>query len=47
VTDSAIIRGTVTAVFWIKPLPLPTHVASTLGAAERWLAPFLARAAAL
>jgi hypothetical protein len=44
VTDSAIIRGTVTAVFWIKPLPLPTHLAATVEAAEQWLAPFLARA---
>jgi hypothetical protein len=41
VTDSAIIRGTVTAVFWIRPLPMPTHVAATLADAERWLAPYV------
>jgi hypothetical protein len=42
VTDSAIIRGTVTAVFWIRPLPFPTHVAATLASAEVWLAPYRA-----
>jgi hypothetical protein len=41
VTDSAVIRGTVTAVFWIRPLPFPTHVTATVGAAERWLAPYV------
>lgn len=41
VTDSAVIRGTVTAVFWIRPLPFPTHVAATVEAAERWLAPYV------
>lgn len=40
VTDSALIRGTVTAVFWIRPLPFPTRVAATLASAESWLAPF-------
>ena len=42
VTDSAIIRGTVTAVFWIRPLPFPTRVAATLATAEAWLAPYRA-----
>lgn len=42
VTDSALIRGTVTAVFWIRPLPLPTHVAATVAKAEAWLAPYIA-----
>jgi uncharacterized protein YejL (UPF0352 family) len=41
VTDSAIIRGTVTAVFWIRPLPFPTRVTSTVQSAEEWLTPFL------
>lgn len=44
VTDRAIIRGTITAIFWIRPLPIPTHVAASLAAAEQWLAPYLARA---
>jgi hypothetical protein len=43
VTDSAIIRGTVTAVFWVHPLPFPTHVAATLQQAGAWLAPYLAK----
>jgi len=42
VTDSAIIRGTVTAVFWIRPLPFPTRMAATLAIAEAWLAPYRA-----
>ncbi|HKP58100.1 MAG TPA: STAS/SEC14 domain-containing protein [Polyangiales bacterium] len=41
VTDSAIIRGTVTAVFWIRPLPFPTRVTATVKLAEEWLAPYL------
>jgi hypothetical protein len=41
VTDSAVIRGTVTAVFWIRPLPFPTHVAATIDAAEHWLRPYI------
>jgi stage II sporulation SpoAA-like protein len=41
VTDSAVIRGTVTAVFWLRPLPIPTHVAATVAAAERWLSPYV------
>jgi len=41
VTDNALIRGTVTAVFWVAPLPLPTHVAPTVERAQAWLAPFL------
>lgn len=43
VTDNALIRGTVTAVFWIRPLPVPTHVAATVEKAEAWLAPYLKR----
>ena len=42
VTDSAIIRGTVTAIFWIAPLPLPTHVTASMEQAEGWLEPYLA-----
>lgn len=41
VTDNALIRGTVTAVFWIAPLPVPTHVTSTVEQAQQWLAPYL------
>jgi uncharacterized protein YejL (UPF0352 family) len=41
VTDSAIIRGTVTAVFWIRPLPFPTRVTATVNSAEEWLKPYL------
>jgi hypothetical protein len=41
VTDSAIIRGAITAVFWIRPLPFPTQVTPTLKSAEEWLEPFL------
>jgi hypothetical protein len=42
VTDSAIIRGAVTAIFWVRPLPFPTRVVATLASAEAWLAPFRA-----
>jgi hypothetical protein len=42
VTESAIIRGTVTAIFWIKPLPFPTKVVPTLSDADAWLAPYRA-----
>jgi hypothetical protein len=42
VTDSAIIRGTVTAIFWIRPLPFPTHIVGTIASAEAWLAPYRA-----
>jgi hypothetical protein len=41
VTDSAVIRGTVTAVFWIRPLPFPTKLCATIEDAQRWLAPYL------
>lgn len=41
VTDSALIRGSITAVFWIRPLPLPTHVAATVAQAQVWLSPYL------
>ena len=41
VTDSAIIRGAVTAVFWIRPLPFPTHVTASIASAEAWLRPYL------
>lgn len=43
VTDNALVRGTVTAVFWIRPLPMPTHMAATIADAERWLAPYVAK----
>ena len=42
VANNAIVRGTVTAIFWLRPLPFPTHVASTLASAEAWLAPYRA-----
>ena len=42
VTDSAIIRGAVTAIFWVRPLPFPTRIVATLESAEVWLAPHLA-----
>ncbi|HKP60252.1 MAG TPA: STAS/SEC14 domain-containing protein [Polyangiales bacterium] len=42
VTESAIIRGAVTAIFWIRPLPFPTRVVATLEAADEWLAPYRA-----
>lgn len=42
VTDSAIVRGTVTAIFWIRPLPFPTRVVATLEAADAWLSPYRA-----
>ena len=43
VTDNVLVRGTITAIFWIAPLPLPTHVASSVPHAQEWLAPYLAR----
>ncbi|HET8936706.1 MAG TPA: STAS/SEC14 domain-containing protein [Polyangiales bacterium] len=42
VTDRAIIRGTVTAVFWIRPLPFPTRVVATVESADAWLAQYRA-----
>jgi hypothetical protein len=42
VADSAIIRGTITAVFWIRPLPMPSQVVATVEAAMAWLEPYLA-----
>jgi hypothetical protein len=41
VTDSAVIRGTVTAVFWIRPLPMPSKIVATLQEAEKWLHSYL------
>ena len=41
VTDNAIIRGTVTAIFWIRPLPFPTRVTATVASAEAWLRSYL------
>lgn len=43
VTDNALIRGVVTAVFWIRPLPLPTEITATIAQAEAWLAPYIAK----
>lgn len=43
VTSSAVVRGAVTAVFWIRPLPLPTQILATVTAAEAWLVPYRAR----
>ena len=45
VADSAVIRGIVTAVFWIRPLPLPTEITQTIAKAEAWLAPHIAQLA--
>lgn len=42
ITESAFIRGTVTAIFWIRPLPFPTRVVATFEAADAWLAPYRA-----
>lgn len=42
VCDNPLIRGGITAVFWIRPLPLPSHVAANVQQAEHWLAPYLA-----
>jgi DNA-binding transcriptional regulator YbjK len=41
VTDSALIRGVVTAIFWVRPLPYPTQVVEGMEAAREWLAPYL------
>lgn len=36
VLGSPIIRGFLTAILWLQPLPSPHHVATTLDEAERW-----------
>lgn len=41
VLDNALLRGAVTAVFWICPLPLPTQIMSTNESALTWLRPYL------
>lgn len=34
--DSAVIRGALTAILWVQPLPHPHFVATSLADAERW-----------
>lgn len=36
VVPSALVRGALTAIFWIQPMPCPHAVASTMAEAERW-----------
>lgn len=36
VMPSPLVRGALTAVFWIQPLPCPYTVVSTMAEAERW-----------
>lgn len=37
VIDSTAIRGVLTAMLWLAPLPQPYHVAATFEDAERWV----------
>ena len=37
VNDSAIVRGTVTAINWVKPLPFETDVFATFEKATAWI----------
>lgn len=41
ITDSALMRGIVTAIFWIHPLPFPTEVVPDLASAQDWVKPHL------
>ena len=41
VLDNALMRGAVTAIFWVSPLPLPTEITSTVEEALAWLHPYL------
>ena len=36
VIDSPLVRGILTAILWLAPLPQPHFIASTGGEAERW-----------
>ena len=36
VIPSALVRGALTAVFWIQPMPCPYTVVSTMAEAEAW-----------
>ena len=36
VVPSALVRGALTAIFWIQPMPCPHTVVSTMAEAERW-----------
>ncbi|MET0342122.1 MAG: hypothetical protein ABW252_14050 [Polyangiales bacterium] len=40
VLNNALLRGAVTAVFWLKPLPLPTEITGSVKEALAWLEPF-------
>ena len=46
VLDSALLRGAVTAIFWMRPLPMPTQIVATVDAALTWLAPYAKECAA-
>jgi hypothetical protein len=36
VIDSSLVRGALTAILWLSPLPQPHHVTATPEEAERW-----------
>lgn len=36
VIDSAIVRGVLTAILWVQPMPGPYTIVATVGEAERW-----------
>lgn len=36
VVPSPLVRGALTAIFWIQPMPCPHTVVSTMAEAERW-----------
>ena len=37
VIDSAVVRGILTAILWLAPMPAPHVVVSTVEEGERWL----------
>lgn len=37
IIDSAIIRGVLTAILWVQPLPMPHSVFATYDPAEAWI----------
>lgn len=47
VLDNPLLRGAVTAIFWISPLPLPTHIAASRQEAQGFLRPYFERLHAL
>ena len=42
--SSALVRGDLTAIFWVQPLPNPYFIAVSLAEAERWALAQLAAA---